>query len=144
MWWHKLDNTFVDFRELGQLFTFLKKISLTINYTVNIFYRTDKEVSEKNKRSFWCFSTSNWPFSLKKKSATLENQIVINYLKKIVELLIAIGSILTCKLCEMWSCECTIYCSLLEFIYRCLTDMRNWLQLSKALIQIQHSSDIRK
>ena len=43
-----------------------------------------------------------------KKSITLKNQDFINYLEKIVELLITIDPILTGKSCWKWGCGCTI------------------------------------
>ena len=55
-----------------------------------------------------------------KNSTTLKNQDFINYLEKIVELSIEIGSVLTSE-----SCEVTLWvynCSLLEFTYRRLTE----------------------
>ena len=71
-----------------------------------------------------------------KNSTILENQDFTNYLQKVVEFFITTGPILTGKSCEKWDCGCKIASSSSSHIN---TWLRNRLQSSKILIQIQYS-----
>ena len=76
------------------------------------------------------------PFYYKKKSTTLKNQDFINYSEKIVEILTTIDPVLAGKSCWTLGYGCTIapFSSIHIDAW-----LRNWLQSSKVLIQIQHS-----